>query len=281
VLYPVELWAAARGILRSPTGRGVPARPLKFGRCPADKPEMLQVLKRWFPGSAAPAEGWDGLAPWAASRQYVFRGVREKDGFVVDGRAGAMAWRLEWGPSQRPYVPGNELRLRAELGLQHDLQALVLTRSLQEQMENAVFDQYVEGVQTRIDNQTPPEMRWLVMFPKLGGAEMGALRDRYAALASIKPWLTQWLDGPLRAALVSPRLPQNVPVVLMISRGRLTLRTAVPEPEPRDLEPWLHLFETAMREARRVASLHIDTSAPSTLPSLWSASALPPGMGRE
>jgi hypothetical protein len=242
---------------------------------------MLEGLKRLFSRTAAPAQGWDALAPWAASRQYVFRGVREGDGFVIDGRLGATPWRLEWGPSQRVYVPGNELRLRAELSLPPDLQVLVLTRALQAQMENAVFDQYVEGVQTRIDNQTPPEMRWLVMFPKLGGAEMGVLRERFVALASIKPWLTQWLEGPLSAALASVRLPQNVPIVLMIGRGRLTLRTAVPDPEPRDLEPWLNLFETAMREARRVASLFNDANVPSTQPSLWTASAMPPGEGRE
>jgi hypothetical protein len=242
---------------------------------------MLEGLKRWFASTPAPAQGWDALAPWAESRQYVFRGVREGDGFVIDGRLGALPWRLEWGPSQRSYVPGSELRMRAEMGLQPDLQLLVLDRTLQEQMENSVFDQYVEGVQTRIDNQTPPEMRWLVMFPKLGGTEMGVLRERFVALASIKPWLTQWLEGPLRAALASMRLPQKVPLVLMISRGRLTLRTALPEPEARDLEPWVQLFETAMREARRVASQNLDASAPSTQPSLWSASAMPPGDGRE
>jgi hypothetical protein len=242
---------------------------------------MLEGLKRWLGRSPAPAQGWEALAHWAASRQYVLRSVREKEGFVIDGRLGAMPWRMEWGPSQRSYVPGNELRLRAEMSLPPDLQVLVLTRALQEQMENSVFDQYVEGVQTRIDNQTPPEMRWLVMFPKLGGAEMGVLRERYVALASLKPWLTQWLDGPLSAALASSRLPQKVPIVLMISRGRLTLRTAVPDPEERDLEPWLNLFETAMREARRVASLYNDANVPSTQPSLWTASAMPPGEGRD
>jgi hypothetical protein len=82
------------------------------------------------------------------------------------------------GPVAAPYIQGQELRLRSELGLASDLQVVVMNRTLQEQMEKDVFDQYVEGVQTRIDNQTPPEMRWLVMFPKLPGSDMGPLRDQ-------------------------------------------------------------------------------------------------------
>jgi uncharacterized protein (DUF1810 family) len=239
---------------------------------------MLEGLKRLFGGGPVAAKGWDALAPWAASRQYVFRGVRENDGFVIDGRLGAVPWRLEWGPSQRPYVPGNELRLRAQLGVQHDLQIVLLNRLLQEQMEKAVFDQYVEGVQTRIDHQTPPEMRWLVMFPKLAGSEMGPLKERFVAISSIKPWLVQWLNGPLSVALLGKAMDAATPFVLMIGRGRLTLRTAQGEPDARELDAWLRLFETAMREARRVATQAAEsTGMPSTQPSMWSPSSrLPP-----
>ena len=45
----------------------------------------------------------------------------QDQGFVIDGRLGATPWRLEWGPSQRPYIQGQELRLRSELGLSPDL----------------------------------------------------------------------------------------------------------------------------------------------------------------
>ena len=236
---------------------------------------MLDGLKRLFSGSPpAPAEGWEGIAPWAESRQYAFRGV-QSEGFVIDGRLGVAPWRLEWGPSQRPYIQGQELRLRAEMGLRSDLHLVLMNRELQETMEKAVFDQYVEGVQTRIDNQTPPEMRWLVMFPKLTGAEMGLLRDRYMAFSSMKTWLMRWLDGPLTQALQALRVDASVPTVLMIGRGRLMLRTALAEPEVQALQVWLRLFEVAMREARRVANETSESISPSTQPSLWSGSALP------
>ena len=162
---------------------------------------MLEGFKRLFnAGSSAPAKGWEGIAPWAEGRQYSFRGV-QSEGFVIDGRLGATPWRLEWGPSQRPYIQGHELRLRAEMGLVSDLQVVLLNRVLQEQMEKDVFEQYVEGVQTRIDNQTPPEMRWLVMFPKLPSADMGALRENYVALSSMKGWsFSTCLKGQLITA---------------------------------------------------------------------------------
>ena len=236
---------------------------------------MLEGLKRLFSSTpAAAAAGWDGIAPWAESKQYTFRGV-QSEGFVVDGRLGATPWRLEWGPSQRPYIQGQELRLRAELGLAADLQVVLMNRHLQEAMEKAVFEQYVEGVQTRIDNQTPPEMRWLVMFSKLSGNEMAALRERFVALSSIKLWLQQWLAGPLSNSLSAVQIEPATPLVLMIGRGRLMLRTALPDAEVPTLQAWLRVFEIAMREARRVAHESTDSISPSTTPNPWSASALP------
>jgi hypothetical protein len=235
---------------------------------------MLDGLKRLFTGAGSPADDWDGIAPWALSKQYTFRGV-QSEGFVIDGRLGATPWRLEWGPSQRPYIAGQELRIRSELGLGSDLQLVLMNRALQEQMEKDVFDQYVEGVQTRIDNQIPPEMRWLVMFPKLPGGDMPELRERYVALSSVKSWLLQWLQGPLTQALAALRHGDDTPVVLMIGRGRLMLRTALPEADVQNLQAWLRLFEVAMREARRVANDSSDSISPSTQPSMWSTSALP------
>ena len=242
---------------------------------------MLDGIKRLFSGntSAAAQDGWEGIAPWAVSKEYTFRGVHD-EGFVIDGRLGATAWRLEWGPSQRPYIAGQELRIRAELGLPSDLHVVLMNRQLQEAMEKAVFEQYVEGVQTRIDNQTPPEMRWLVMYAKLADSEMPVLRERFIAVSSMKSWLLHWLEGPLTQGFAGLRLEPTTPVVLMIGRGRLMLRTSLPDAQVGPMQNWLRLFETAMREARRVANETGDAISPSTLPSTWSTSALP-GSERE
>jgi hypothetical protein len=236
---------------------------------------MLDTLKRLFNTPSADARAYAELAAWAQSREWTLRGVREIEGFVIDGRSGPTAWRLEWGPSQRPYIQGQELRIRAELDAPRELQALVLNRELMDAMEKTVFDQYVEGVQTRIDSTTPPEMRWLVMFPKLSGAELKALRDGYGALSSIKPWLLQWLSGALTPALAAlPSLSER-PLVLMLARRRLSLRTPLPSADKPALEAWLGLFDTALREAKRVAVDGFESGTPSTQPSMFPASVLP------
>jgi hypothetical protein len=76
------------------------------------------------------------------------------------------------------------------------------------------------------------------------------------------------------------RTDEAVPVVLMVGRGRLMLRTAQPEPHVGQLQGWLRLFETAIREARRVANDNPDSLSPSQPPSVWHQSALP-GSERE
>ena len=241
---------------------------------------MFDTVKRWLGHAPVPISGWGELAAWVRSRQWTLRAVREPVGFVVDGQCGSTAWRLEWGPSQRSYISGGELRLRAELSVPRELQALVLGRELMDHMEKAVFEQYVEGVQTRIDTTTPPEMRWLVMFPKLSGSELRTLRESYGALSSFKPWLQQWLSGKLTPTLAALPTSAERPLVLMIARRRLCLRTAVAEPTPAALQAWLSVFECALQEAQRVKLDEIDFHAASTQPSLFSASTMPADAAR-
>jgi hypothetical protein len=233
---------------------------------------MLDSIKRWLEPVRPQMPGWHELSAWARAQQWSLRPVRESEGFVLDGRDDGGAWRLEWGPSQRAYIAGSELRIRADLAVPRELQALVLNRELMAALEKAVFDQYVEGVQTRIDSDTPPEMRWLVMFPRLSSAELRSLSDGWGALASFKPWLLQWLSGALTPALAALPTARDRPLVLMVARGRLSLRTAMAQPDPVALQAWLRLFDCARRQAQRVA---VDDLEVATQPSMFPASAMP------
>ena len=219
------------------------------------------------------------LQQWAESGGHAFRRVRDAGGCVIEGRTGARAWRIEWGESQRSYITGCELRLTAELGLPHALMAMVLTRVLMAEMEREVYEQYVNDVQTRIDTDTPPEMRWLVMYAKLEGHTLGPLKDRFGAVSSAPPWILQWLSGQLRDALLGAAgvVRAEHPMALMVSRGRLTLRTALPLPDAGKLAMWFSVFELALRSACSVGE---EWQSPATVgmttqPGGWGSSEFP------
>lgn len=237
---------------------------------------MLNTFKRWFsPGTAA---DWKGAQQWAETRQFEFKRTREHNGFVVEGPA--QRWRLEWGPSQRSYIQGMELRLRGDVG-ETELQMLVLARPLMESMERTVFEEFTEELQTRVDTETPEEMRWLVLFPKLPAAELKMLRDSFGAVGSSPQWVAQWLEGPLTVQLQEARgswLGPEDPFVLILQRGRLTLRLALPEPTTERLTQVAVLFDTALLEARRVARSFAENALASTEPSQWTGErTAPPG----
>jgi hypothetical protein len=214
---------------------------------------MLGSIKRLFAGTPSQA-GWEACERWAHARGHVFKRTRDSGGFVVEAQ-GEDRWRLEWGPSQRDYITGGELRLRAELRDAPELQLLVVSRLLMEALERQVFEEFTEGTQTRIDTATPEEMRWLVMFPKFTAPESKELREHYGAVANVPEALPAWLNGALTAKLLEAArswLAREDRLVLIVQRGRLTLRTAMSQPEPARMEAAATLFDVALAETRRV-----------------------------
>jgi hypothetical protein len=213
---------------------------------------MLNAIKKWF--SNTPPGAWGEVEAWSRSRGYEFKRSRDADGFVVEGGWGKNMWRLEWGPSHRPYINGQELRLRAEIGA-GDFQMVVLSRQLMEAMEKAVFESFTEDLQTRADSNTPEEMRWLVLFPKLPPAELKSLREDFRGASSVPARLISWLEGPLAQKLEHARstwLAAEDPLALILHRGRVVLRTALPQPDLARLDGAISLFEVALIQARRV-----------------------------
>ncbi len=240
---------------------------------------MLESLRRLLNKGPKSADT-SVLQQWAGSRGFQFKRIRDAEGGLIEPMGEAASgdsggWRIEWGDAQRSYIDAREIRFSAEVGTPRELLVLLLNQELMETMEKIVFDQYVEDVQTRMDTETPPEMRWLVMFPKLTGTELGRLRERYAAIASIKPWLQLWLSNALESALATTvaHTAPNVPVVLVINRGRLTLRTAMAEPDAEQLTRWFAVFSQILPVARKLARDWTDATAggaTGTLqPSVW------------
>ena len=218
---------------------------------------MLESLKRLFAGKPAPAAAWADVAEWSARQALNFRRVREGEGFVIEGQLDDRPWRLEWGPPQRAYIAGRELRMRMELDLPGDLQMLLLTKPLMDLLERQTYESFTEGLQTQIDTGTPEEVRWLVMFPKANLNMYRALRSRLGAVSAVPSAVPQWLEGPLAQQLeraLATLLQFDPPFVLMTLRGRLYLRLQLVDPDIGSLAAAVSLFETAARQALRASS---------------------------
>ncbi len=219
---------------------------------------MLESFKRMFTRPEVERD-LSAVSAWAQRCGHGFKRARGEDGFVLDGVLEGKPWRLEWGPPQRAYIAGHELRLRMELKLPSDLQMLVLTRPLMDALERQTYEQFTEGTQTRIDDKTPEEMRWLVMFPKLDLLSLGNLRVRFGAVASSPEAGLAWLEGPLAHQLehaADTLLRGDPPFVLMTLRRRAYLRLQLAVPEPAVIGAALALFETAVTQALRAAGGH-------------------------
>jgi hypothetical protein len=234
---------------------------------------MLKSLRQLFQRGQRPAD-LSVFQAWAAARGFEFRLARDGSGCIMEGRLGLQSCRIEWGPSQRSYISGPELRLIADVDLPRDLVLLVLNKALQEVMEKTVYEQFVDDVQTRIDTDTPAEMRWLVMFTRAGPQDLGRLRERYGAATNLMPWLTQWLTTPLNDALAATieSVPAEQPVVLTVKAGRLLLRTAMDAPDASALAQWVSVFDHALRESLRLGASWREAAGagPQTQPYAWS-----------
>ncbi len=223
---------------------------------------MLGSFKSFF-ANQGPGLDFSEVSTWAKGREGTFKRTRDVEGFAVDGALAGHPWRLEWGPSQRPYIDGNELRARIELGLPADLQLLLLSRPLLEALGRQTYEQFTQNHQTEMGETMPEEMRWLVMFPKIAVTPK-ALRARYGGVASTEGDGAAWLEGPLGGLLLKATrgmLVNEPPFVLMTSRGRAYLRLQLGTPDAGDIAEAFELFECATTEALRVAAQRPESRA--------------------
>jgi hypothetical protein len=214
--------------------------------------------------------GWTALLAAGRARGWALRLTHEHDGFALESPSGAAHWRLEWGPSQRAYLGGHELRLRGDTGIDPMAHALLMPRALMSSLEHAIYQQFTEGVMTRLDDQTPEEMRWLAMSERLTADDMGPLNNRFAAVSNMAGWMADWLRTSLGPSLldwsggdaVEPPGPRGSevpgPMSLVLRRGQLVLRLGMTKPDVASVAAAISLYEVALAEARRLG----DTAAP-------------------
>ncbi len=241
---------------------------------------MLQMLKRWIGGSKSAGTDARAMLAWARSRGHRVKRVPVEDGVVVEGAIHGTPWRLEWGAPQRAYLLDRELRLRMDLGLAPNLQMLLISRGLAEELEQAAYALFTQDMQTRIDSGMPEEMRWLAMFAKAQLPGLKAVRSRFTAVTNDDASLATWLSPEVVAQLDTAGrtwLGNDDPIVLMALRGRLYLRMESLSPDALVLDGVLALFEAAARSAVSVSEGVVGQQQwPTTASTAWQ-SQLPSG----
>lgn len=195
---------------------------------------MRNSLSQWWFGRAG-MPGWRGVEAACADRGWIARRTREHDGFVVEPTGASEAhWRLEWGPARRHYLAPHEWRLRAPLACDPALHALIIPRPLQQRLERDLFQQFVEGVQTQLNDDTPEEVRWLAMLDQLSPGPCGALHPAFSVLGNAMGWMPDWVAGDwsrrLRTGWPEQAPTEPVDQTWVLRRAELVWRVALPDP---------------------------------------------------
>ena len=218
---------------------------------------MLDAVRRWLTwGSTLPA--WAEFGAWADANHWTLKRTIAHDGWAMDHNPVHPGWRIEWGPAQRSFMSSHEFRIRFEVEAMPDVQALVLDRPLLARLDHEVYQQFTDNVQTRLDEETPEEMRWLAMHAKLSPNQMGVpLRDRYGAISTDTAWLSRWLAGPLAAALKAraDAMPIEAvsaePFILRLARGQVVIRQAAAAPRVAVLQACVDVARAAEEASKK------------------------------
>ena len=213
---------------------------------------MFDRLKKAFAQPAAgPAHpvAPDAVSEWAGTKGFAFTGIGEDKGFALSGKVGNKPWKLERGKSSRDYIRGEELRARAELGLNDDVAVLVMNRPLKEALEKRAYEMYTDTLQTTADPSLPEEMRWLAIYPEAGWDSLPPeFWKRYSVLAEKREQALAWIDPHLAELLMNwpePAPNDQVPFILMILRGKAYLRMQYTPADMPTLEHAAQIFTYA------------------------------------
>ena len=200
----------------------------------------------------------DAVSEWAASRGMSFSSGLGST-MSVHGKVGGRPWRMELGRPTREYILGEELRARAELGVNDDVGAMIINRPLKEALERRAYSMITDTLQTTADPRLPEEMRWLAMYDEIGWEGISdRFWARYAVLSDTREHAVAWVDQRLVDLLMSwpePAAVPQVPFMVVLLRGKCYLRMQYLPAETSTLEHattvFLHACENAMEAFRR------------------------------
>ena len=168
------------------------------------------------------------LSEWAATQGFGFSADPTGSEVALEGNVGGKRWRMELGRPSRDFIRGKELRARAQLGIDEDLAALVMSRPLKDSLEKKAYQIFTDHLQTSVGPTLPEEMRWLAMFDEMAWKSLPeAFWERFSVLSDHRETALAWID-PLLAGMMmdwpDPAPSAEVPFILMLLRGKAYLR---------------------------------------------------------
>lgn len=168
----------------------------------------------------------DAIREQVKDAGYEFQAKSDGSGFAVGGEVAGYEWRMERGAPMRDYINTTELRCKLDLELDPELQVMVLNRPLRRALDNNVFSQFTDTLQTVVNNRMPEEMLWLTMYPEVGWKTLDATFMEYFCIYAETSDVAQaWISDDITQTLLNrTNFNQHDPFVLMLLRGKVYLR---------------------------------------------------------
>lgn len=226
---------------------------------------MLERIKHALKRRTTASPVIDPVVHWATQR-VLSHHTPAPGQFEIEGLLLRRPFRAECGESSRPYILGQELRARLDLGLPHAGHVIVMSRVVRQALEkqaNALYADAVDSVRTR-GQVLPEEVRWLGLFRQgIWAGPHPLFWERYAVLSDSADLAKQWLDNEAVDGLLTGTNEGVVtpPLLVTLMRGKCSLRVQVnPQAHGADalqaLNTLEHLGASALRLAGHTAGGH-------------------------
>ena len=179
-------------------------------------------------------------------------------GSGVQGLLKDKAWKLERAAASRNYISGEEIRGRADIGVDPQVSVIIMNRTLKEMLEKRAYALYTDSIETEASPTLMEEMRWLALYPQVGWERVAdSFWHRYAVMTGQRAHAMNWVTPKLADLLMAwpePAPAADVPFILMVMRGKVHLRMQLTPWDANTLNHITQVFTAAAQSAVDVFS---------------------------
>jgi hypothetical protein len=193
-----------------------------------------------------------------ATNTHILGGAGTGIGTSIEGVVQGKPWKLERSAASRNYISGEEIRGRADIGIDPQISVIIMNRPLKELLEKRAYALYTDSIETEASPTLMEEMRWLALYPQVGWERVAdSFWHRYAVMTSQRSHAMGWLTPKLADLLMAwpePSPSAENPFILMVMRGRMHLRMQLTPSDASTLKHITRIFTAAAESAIDVFS---------------------------